>query len=520
MIRFNCRISIFVVVFLFRIIGERTAAQSTIPKGVNIALPYPVFSLDTLTSTASDAAAENIRSLIFNSLVKKSDTLENVSDLAEDIKISSDGKSVTFLLRSGVRFHNGQKLTTADVKYTFDELFKSNGYKSGAFYSFQNSIRVQQVSSIRIADPRTITFDLAQASYREQVLSSITSIPIVPVGSVETQKDHPVGTGPFKFVSRSEVSIDLSANLEYWGRPAKIQSVKLIAPHTTELLWSGLLRGEVDLGFVPVASQWQSFEEIIANPKLIIHRSNGSNIQYLGFNTKSRILKNVKLRKAIAYAIDRPNIIKEVLHNNARIADSILPPESWAFHTGTEYNFDLKRAKELIRRAGYRKEKIILKLATGNEALVRSAKVVQTNLVSAGLKVDIEIVEANVVRMRLMQGKFDMYLGTWIGGNQDPLFLLDLFTTGKIPSSTQTCCNRSRYSNYIVDALLNSARDTSDRTVAKRLYAKAWQIISDDMPLLPLWHPSTVVIARNNLKNIKIGPNGEWTFIRDIEIAD
>lgn len=516
----NRHSNIFTLALLVLLCYGLFNAQTAVPtKSVTIALPYPVSNLDMLTSPIGDGSAENIRSLIFNSLVKRDDTLEQVGDLAKEIKITADGKSVTFVLRSGILFHNGSSLTSADVKYTFDELFKSNGFKSGSFYDIRGPKRIKYIDSIRIVDPVTIVFDLVNSSYRGHFMASIGDIPIIPIGTVDIQKDHPVGTGPFKFVSIDQTagSVDLSANPDYWEGSPTINSIKLLTPHTDEFLWSYLLSGKLDLAFVPASVKPGAISQIVADPNLTIQRFNGSNIQYLGFNTKSRPLHNVKIRQAIAYAIDRPRIIKDVLSDNARIADSVLPPESWAFDAGTKYDFDLKKARTLLKQGGYRKEKLVIKLGSGNESLVGSAQQIQENLAAAGINAEVEIVEANIIRYQLMKGEFEMYLGTWIGGNQDPLFLLDLFTTAKIPSSTQTCCNRSRYSNRIVDNILESARDAADQSKAKSLYARAWQIISDDLPLLPLWHPSNIVIVNKRLRRIELSPTGSWKFTTNIE---
>src|SRR6478672_9018294 len=101
---------------------------------VTVALPEKFTTLDTLTTTASDASAERVKTLIFNSLVRKDENFDYVGDLATGFTTSPDGTTITFALRDGVKFHNGKDLTSADVKYTFDQLFAANGYKAGAFF--------------------------------------------------------------------------------------------------------------------------------------------------------------------------------------------------------------------------------------------------------------------------------------------------------------------------------------------------------------------------------------------------
>ncbi|MFN0141399.1 MAG: ABC transporter substrate-binding protein [Pyrinomonadaceae bacterium] len=114
-----------------------TTAQTCRQRGgdaVTVALPEKFTAFDTLTSTASDASAERVKNLIFNALVKKDENFRYVGELAKEFTTSEDGKTITFVLEDNVKFHNGAAFTSADVKYTFDELFKSNGYKAGAFF--------------------------------------------------------------------------------------------------------------------------------------------------------------------------------------------------------------------------------------------------------------------------------------------------------------------------------------------------------------------------------------------------
>jgi peptide/nickel transport system substrate-binding protein len=244
----------------------------------------------------------------------------------------------------------------------------------------------------------------------------------------------------------------------------------------------------------------------------------GSNIQYLGFNTQSPPLDNVKVRQAIGYAIDREKIIKELLSGQANIASSILPEASWAYSPGTEYVFDPVKAKQLLQESGYKNEPIKFKYAAGNAAFGQYAQAIQNSLNQIGLNIEIETLDPGTIRKQLAQGQFQINTGVWIGGNQDPIFLRDLFTTGKIPGENVSCCNRSRYSNPEVDRILENAINEPDRDKAKELYVKAWQLISSDLPLYPLWYPANMVISNKRIGNVKIGPSGDWSFLKDITV--
>jgi peptide/nickel transport system substrate-binding protein len=256
----------------------------------------------------------------------------------------------------------------------------------------------------------------------------------------------------------------------------------------------------------------------LANLK--VEQFDGSNIQYIGINTQSAPLNNVKIRQAIGYAIDREKIIKELLSGQATIAHSILPAASWAYSPGTKYNFDPAKSKQLLLEAGYKNEPIIFKFTAGNAAVSSYAQVIQNSLVEVGLNVQIETLDRNVLITQMSQGQFQMNTNIWVGGNQDPIFLKDLFTTGKIPSATVPCCNRSRYSNPDVDRLTDQAMNEIDRVKAKELYVQAWSRISNDLPLFPLWYPANMVVANKRIGNIKINPSGDWSFIKDITVSN
>ena len=153
---------------------------------ITIALSDKFSTLDTLTSQASDAAADRVRTLIFNSLIKKDEKFDYVGDIAQEIKTSDDGKIITFVLRDNIKFHNGKILTSADVKYTFDELFKSNSYKSNAFFETIDKNKVPHITAIETPDPKTVSFTLSRATLKNQLLSNLVTIPIIPEGTGKT----------------------------------------------------------------------------------------------------------------------------------------------------------------------------------------------------------------------------------------------------------------------------------------------------------------------------------------------
>ncbi|HKX83935.1 MAG TPA: ABC transporter substrate-binding protein [Pyrinomonadaceae bacterium] len=487
---------------------------------VTLALPEAFTTFDTLTTEKSDAAAERLKNLMFSGLVKKTETFDYVGDLASEIKTSEDGKAITFVLRDNVKFHNGAAFTSKDVKYTFDELFKAKGYKSFAFFDTVNKQPVAHLTSIETPDDKTVIFNLRSASIRNQLLANLVAIPIVAEGTAGQLKTQPIGSGAFKFVSfdASQNIVELAAFSDYWEGAPKVAKLRVKTVTDASALQAELQTGGVDIAAVPSNLPPDAIKILDGVANLKVEQFDGSNIQYLGFNTQDEILKNSKIRQAIGYAIDREKIIRELLSGQAKAATSILPATSWAYTPGTVYAFDPAKSKQLIQEAGYNRQPIRFKYASGNAAFNSMVQAIQSSLLEVGLNVEILPVDPNTLRQEVAQGQYQMNTGIWIGGNQDPIFLRDLFTKAKIPGEGVSCCNRWRYSNEEVDKLLEAAFNEPDRAKAKELYTNAWNIISAENPLYPLWYPANMVIYNKRIGNIKLNASGDWSFAKDITV--
>ncbi len=521
---------------------------------VTVALPEKFTTFDTLTTTGSDASAERVRNLMFNSLMRKDANFDYTGELASDIKVSDDGKAITFTLRDGVKFHNGKVLTSADVKYTIDSLFAANGYKAGAFFDTvpidkadsgksapapaatpsantnansnvavkaadePKTKRIPHITSVETPDAKTVVINIARPSLKNPLFSNLVAIPIIPEGTVNQQKETPLGSGPFKFVSfdASQNVVELASNPDYWEGAPKVARLRLKTVTDATSLQAELQSGGVDIAPNPSNLPPDMLKALSGNANLKLDQFDGSNIQYLVFNTQSPPLNNAKIRQAIGYAIDRQKIVTDLLQGQAAVASSVVPAQSWAYTPGAEYKYDPAKAKQLLTEAGYKGEPIVFKYGAGNAMVNQYAQVIQSALNSVGFNIQIETLEVNVIRTQLAQGQYQMYTGVWIGGNQDPLFMRDLFSSTKIPGGNVSCCNRSRYANPEADKLLEEAVNSTDKTAAKDLYIKTWNIVSEDLPLLPLWYPANIVISNKRIGNVKMSGSGDWGFLKDI----
>jgi len=496
-----------------------------------IALGDNIRTIDPIGSPSVDAASERVRTLMFNSLVRKDDRFDYVGELATDITRSADDVTFTFKLRDGVKFHDGRPFTSADAKYTLDLVFSSTFAKSASFYEGTGTARTSYIKSVEAPDPLTLVVTTVKPW--TGLLPNLVPVAIIPKDSYATQKDHPVGTGPFKFVSydSSQQVVDLSANAEYWDGAPHIPTVRVRVIADTNALQAELRSGRVDIAPLPTSLSPDAIKLLGQDPKLQVGQFTGSNLNLLTINCSQPPLNDVRVRQALAHAIDREGLIRDLLLGQGKIAHAILPEESWAYSAGQTYTFDPAAAKKLLDEAGLRDpdgdgpqlrftKPIVFKVSGSSVAAKNYAGVIQNYLKNVGVPVSIETAELNTLFDELRRGNFQIFYGQWVGGNQDPIFYKDLFATSEIPTETRASRNRSRYSNKEVDALIEEAINTFDRQKGKQLYARIQENISRDVPVLPLWYQANIVIAQKRVGNINVNASGDWGFVKNLTVTE
>jgi peptide/nickel transport system substrate-binding protein len=488
-----------------------------------IALSDKIATIDPVGAGTIDAASERVRVLMFNSLVRKNEKFEYVPDLASEIKPSSDGLSYTFTLHDGVKFHNGAALTSADAKYTLETILSSQtSGRTASFYEGTGASRQSYISALETPDERTLVIRLRKPW--QQLLTNLVPISIIPNGSAAQQASAPIGTGAFKFVKfdQTQQMVDLAANPDYWQGKPQIESLRVKVVADASALQAELKSGRVSLVPLPTNLSPDTLKSLGQDPTLKVEQFPGANVTYLAFNVKEAPLDNAKVRQAIAYALDRESLIRDLLLNQAKLAHSILPEESWAYNAGQKYSYSPDAAKKLLDEAGFRDpdgdgpqmrfpKPIIFKIASGSAATSQYAVVIQNYLKQVGIPVEIETLEFNLLLDQMKKGQYQMTTSRWIGGNQDPVFLKDLFTT-------KANFNRTGYSNPALDPILQEAVETLDRERARQLYAQAQDIVSRDVPMLSLWYPANMVIAQKRVNNIKIDGSGDWGFVKNLTV--
>jgi peptide/nickel transport system substrate-binding protein len=459
-----------------------------------------------------DAQSERIDNLIFDDLLSRGENLDVAPGLAERWEIP-DPLTYVFHLHHGVKFHDGRPLTSRDVKWTFDSLLQGKVRSTkAAVYRF--------VDHIDAPDDFTVTFHMKEPSATLLWNLSDGAIGVVPYGSATEVRAHPIGSGPFKFVSaETDKEVIIERNDDYWGEKPKLARVRfaVVPDATTQAL--ELRKRSADLTINSLTPD--TVLTLQREPFLAVQHAPGTEIQYLGFNLRDPILKDVRVRQAIAYALDRQPMIEYLWGGWAQPARSVLPPQSWAYNGNVPaYDHDPVKAGQLLDAAGYPEENGVRFHITMKTSTIESTRlmvaVMQRQLREVGIVLDIRSFESATFLADVIHGAFQLYGLRWIGGNEDPDIFEYAFHSAKFPPNG---ANRGYYTNPKVDALIDQARREIDPSVRKPLYAEVQRILAEELPSINLWYLDNVLVHNKRVHNLQLNPAGNYDFLRTAELA-
>ena len=478
------------ILFLVACGGDVEKKDSTAKDTLVVAQGADVKSLDPHAS--NDNPSSRVRVQIYDRLVQLDDNGVPQPMLAESWERPDDTTTI-FHLRKGVKFHNGDEMKASDVKFSLERALKA----PEIFYI------IEGINGIEVLDDYTVkvTTEKPMAA----LLNNLSNGTIAILSEKATTEagegfgQHPIGTGPYKFVSwQSGDKITLEAFPEYWQGTPSIKNVvfKSIVEETNRTI--GLETGELDvvydiLGMDKVKLREDERFTFIEEPQLAL--------TYLGFNLKKEPYNNPKVREAISYAIDQKPIIDTVFLGAAEPANSILGKNIFAYYDVEKFTQDIEKAKALLAEAGY-PDGFKAKIWVNDNPVRRdTAVILQDQLKQIGIDLAIETVEWGAFLDGTARGDHEMYLLGWGTVTRDPDYgMYELISTATMGAAG----NRSFYSNPTVDKLLEEGRTELDPEKRKAIYKEIQEIIRKDIPMYMIIYPLQNVVTQKNIKNFKL----------------
>jgi peptide/nickel transport system substrate-binding protein len=434
---------------------------------------------------ATDAASERANRLIYQSLVDFDVTSNPIPKLATWLMVSP--REYHFSLKQPLaRFHDQKPLTAYDVKATYDSIITLKDSPHTSEYA--------NIFSIQAKNENLVIFQLKQADIH---FASKLIIGILPKDYIEKKHDFshaPIGSGPLAF-ERWHNKLTLKRIND--GQQIIFTEVK---DPTVRVL--KLLRGETDLlqGDLPP----ELVRHLQTKPDITVKTLQGANFSYLGLNMQDPVLKQHKVRLAIAHAIDRPSIIEKVMVNSTRIAGAILPPEHYT-NAGVElpaYAYNPELSRKLLLEAGVQLPlKLVYKTSTDAQR-VRLATILQAQMAKAGIDLEIRSLDWGTFFEEVKKGNFQLFGLTWVG-IKTPEIYAKAFGSQQFPPNG---FNRGRYADTELDVLL-SEEDWS--AVTSRIH--------EQLPYIPLWYEGQFAAFNKNISNYGPKPDGNWDDLATIK---
>jgi len=462
---------------------------------------------------AVDVASQRVIQLVYNGLVRLDAQAQIVPDVAQSWEMP-DPTTYVFHLRQDVTWHNGERLTAADVHYTFTSLLdeRTESPKRASF---------DKIQSIEVIDEHTIRFVLSEPF--APFLTNMTQglIPQPRAGEAARDLDaHPMGTGPFKFDRiEPDVAVHLLAYDAYFEGRAILDGVVLrILPDAMVRLFE-LQKGNIDL--IQNALPPDLLTQLRSDKQFAVIQAPGTNFTYLGINCQDEILKHVEVRQALAHAIDRQAVIRHVLSGLGTLADGILPAGHWAYEANVpHYAYDPERAAQLLDQAGFPdpdgdgpQPRFQLTYKTSeNEEGRRIAEVLQEQLRQVSIVVTIRSFEWGTFFGDIRAGNFQLYALTWVGVTEPDIFHYVLHSQSVPPAGA----NRGHYFNAQLDALLDAGRRSTSPETRRASYSQAQVLIATELPYVPLWHRTNVAVLRSTFRGYELTPSGDFRVIRTV----
>lgn len=465
---------------------------------------------------ASDTASSSVTGLVYNGLLKMDKDLNLAPALAESWQVSQNGKTITFKLRQGVKWHDGAPFTAADCVFTHKFVIDPN---TPTPYSADFML----IEKAEALDDFTFRVTFKQTFSRALYMWLSDIVPKHLLEGVPVKDSLlarlPVGTGPYKFlVWKPGSSIELKANPDYYeGQPYLERIIYRIIPDTATMFLE-LKAGNLDtMGLSPLQYDRQTGSAKF-KARFNKYRYTASAYTYMGYNLRMPIFQDKRVRQALTMAINRKDIIAGVLMGYGRVATGTFKPGTWAYNPNLKpWPYDPVRSRELLAEAGWTDsdgdgildkngQPFAFTIVTnqGNSQRLKTAVIIQKMLNNIGIKVKVRVVEwAALLKEFIDKQAFEACLMGWtmpVDPDPNAVWHSSKAVAGGL--------NFIGYKNAEVDRLISGARKTVDQAARKKAYYRFQQIIHEDQPYSFLYVPEALPVVASRILGIKPAPAG------------
>ncbi|MGK0149082.1 ABC transporter substrate-binding protein [Pseudomonas putida] len=481
------------------------------------------------TGTDFDASAETV----FNRLTQfERGGTAVIPGLATKWEVSDDGKTYTFHLREGVKFHTTdyfkptRNFNADDVLFTFNRMLdKDHPFRKAyptEFPYFTDMGMDKNIAKLEKLDEQTVKFTLNEvdAAFIQNLAMSFASIQsaeyadqLLKDGKAADINQKPIGTGPFVFSKyQKDAQIRFKGNKDYW-QPDDVKIDNLIFAITTDasVRMQKLKKNECQVTLFPRPADIQPLKQ---DPKLQMPQQAGFNLGYIAYNTQHPPFDRLEVRQAMDMAVNKQAIIQAVYQDSGQLAVNAMPPTQWSYDDSIkDAPFDPEKAKQLLQQAGVKPGTEITLWAMPvqrpyNPNAKLMAEMLQADWSKLGFKVRIVSYEWGEYLKRMKSGEHDIALIGWTGDNGDPdNWLGTLYNCDAIGSN-----NYSQWCDPQYDSLVKQAKQVTDRAQRTALYQQAQQRLKQQVPITPVAHSTVNQPLSIKVSEFKVSPFGRNVF--------
>lgn len=454
---------------------------------------------------ASDQSSERVLTLTHRGLFKFKENMDIEPDIIESYQFINPQK-IFFKLKKNIFFSDGKRLTSDDVIFTINSILYEKPISPRAS-------ELKEIKNIVKIDDNSFTIELKKTFVP---ILSLLNFGIIKSGTKFQADIPPEGCGYFKikkFVGKNEIVLEENPYSEIKPKVKNI-TIKIIENPFLRIL--ELLRGSVDLVVNDIP--YDSLKNLKKKGFKVI-RVNGTNYAYIGLNCKKYPLDQREVRIALAMAVNRKTILENILNGYGREATGLLSPENWAYSRTSNPEFNPTKAEKILEEKKFFKDKngtrvkFSYKCST-NRLNKLIAEAIYSDFKKIGIELKIETLEWGTFYNDIKEGNFELFSLNWIGIKDPDAFRLRFHSLFTPPFGL----NRTFYTNKELDSILEEASKEPDKKRRFDLYKRVQEILSEDQPYINLWWPDIVVVSNKRIKNINIAPDGNFIFLKDVEI--